>query len=220
MKHLDEKSVNALINYGVMQILYINDTAYNCCKFLEDELTQIPYKTNAVKKVYGALMKRWDIHRKTLTSPDLDQYSIAALFGEMDEYVDDFIISFQKAIQDVLEREKVPYAHWIAKVETANTMCAYAEQIAKDIVTGIVKIDKRASLLSLMTASEPRRVMSNLAELVQSIHVKKTIDLNTEPTVQTAFKKLNKSFISPENFINAQTVADEENRAEGRMTIM
>lgn len=220
MKNLDEKAINALINYSVMQILYINDAAFNCCKQLGDELSKIPYKSNAVRKVYGALMKRWQVHRDILESPDLDQDSVAELFGEIDGYVDKNIDSFRDAVKGVLERENVEHADWIADVETANTLCSYAVQIAKDIIEGLVKVDKRASFFTLLMANEPKRVMGNMSELVQSIHVKKEIELNTEPTVQASFRKLNKQFISAENFINAQHKADAENRANGRMVIM
>lgn len=220
MKNLDEQSINALINYGIMQILYINDAAYNCCKQLGDELPNIPYKSNAVKKIYSALMKRWQVHRDILNDPGLDPNSVAALFGEMDEYVDQFVDQFQASIQDVLTREGVPNAHWVANVETANTMCAYAVQIAKDYVESIVHFDKRAAMITAMIANEPARVMSNMSTVVNSIHVKKDIDLKTEPTVQRTFKKFNKSFISPENFLKAQQTADAENAAEGRMLIM
>lgn len=108
----------------------------------------------------------------------------------------------------------------MASVETALTVCDYAEQVSKDIIERLVKVSKRISLLIPLVVAEPARVMRNLADMVQQIHVRVEMDLNTVPEVQTAFRQLNKAFLDPNNFKKAQMTADEENAAEGRMTIM
>lgn len=220
MKNLTESQIYQLENYAVFQILYINDAAYNCCKFLKDELDTIPYKTKAVRKIYDALMKRWAAYKEYVDSVGINQDSVAALFCEIDEYMDECISKLQTAIQDVLERENVTYAHWIAKCETAMTVCDYASEISKKIIEKLVHVSKRVVWLIPLIVAEPAKVMQNMAETVSLIHVKANIDLNQQESVKVAFRQLNKAFCNPHNFKNAQTVADAENIAEGRMTIM
>ena len=134
--------------------------------------------------------------------------------------MDDRITKLQKAIQEVLERENVPHAHWIASCETAMTVCDYATEISKSIIERLVKVSKRVTWLIPLIVAEPARVMASMADMVQQIHVRAEIDLNKEEKVQVAFRQLNKAFCDPHNFKKAQTTADEENAAEGRMTIM
>lgn len=220
LENLSQNHVNQLENYAMFQILYVNDAAYNCCKFLGKELETIPYKTKSVRKVYGALMKRWAAYQEFVSSTGLDLNIIANLFSEMDEYMDDRITKLQKAIQDVLERENVPNAHWIASCETAMTVCDYATEISKSIIERLVKVSNRVTWLIPLIVAEPARVMASMADMVQQIHVRAEIDLNNEEKVQIAFRQLNKAFCDPNNFKKAQTTADEENAAEGRMTIM
>lgn len=220
MANLSEVEIVQLENYATFQILYINDVAYNLCKFLGDELKTIPYKTKSVQKVYSALMKRWAAYQEFVASTGIDQNSVATLFSEMDEYMDDRITKLQKAIQEVLERENVPHAHWIASCETAMTVCDYATEISKSIIERLVKVSKRVTWLIPLIVAEPARVMASMADMVQQIHVRAEIDLNKEEKVQVAFRQLNKAFCDPHNFKKAQTTADEENAAEGRMTIM
>ena len=220
LENLDQNQVNQLENYATFQILYVNDAAYNCCKFLGKELETTPYKTKNVRKVYGALMKRWAAYQEFVASTGIDQNSVATLFSEMDEYMDDRITKLQKAIQEVLERENVPHGHWIASCETAMTVCDYATEISKSIIERLVKVSKRVTWLIPLIVAEPARVMASMADMVQQIHVRAEIDLNNEEKVQIAFRQLNKAFCDPHNFKRAQTTADEENAAEGRMTIM
>lgn len=220
MANLSEVEIVQLENYATFQILYVNDAAYNCCKFLGKELETIPYKTKNVRKIYGTLMKRWAAYQEFVASTGIDQNSVATLFSEMDEYMDDRITKLQKAIQEVLERENVPHAHWIASCETAMTVCDYATEISKSIIERLVKVSKRVTWLIPLIVAEPARVMASMADMVQQIHVRSEIDLNKEEKVQVAFRQLNKAFCDPHNFKKAQTTADEENAAEGRMTIM
>ena len=220
MANLSEVEIVQLENYATFQILYINDVAYNLCKFLGDELKTIPYRTKSVQKVYGALMKRWAAYQSFINATEMNMESVAALFCEMDEYIDDRVSKFRNAVEHTLTEAGVENAHWVASVETALTVCDYAEQVSKDIIERLVKVSKRISLLIPLVVAEPARVMGNLADMVQQIHVRVELDLNTVPEVQTAFRQLNKAFLDPNNFKKAQTTADEENIAEGRMTIM
>lgn len=219
--NLTETEIVQLENYVAFQILYINDVAYNACKFLEPEIKKIPYKSNAVAKAYNALMKRWKTYQAFVDQADMDQNSVAALFCEMDEYIDDTVIEITKAIRTVLYNNAVDYPEYIAKVETAYVVCDYASKISKTLIEKIVKKSKRIVYLIPLIIDEQTRIMGNLADTVAAIHVRGcNIDLNKEPTVMSAFNKINKSFINATNFKNAQEIADEENIAEGRMTIM
>ena len=220
LENLSENDVYQLENYAVLQILYVNDAAYNCCKFLGEELNKIPYKTNTVKKLYSVLMRRWSAYRAFVDSTELDKNTVATLFSEMDEYMDERIDKLQNSIQEVLERENVPHAHWIASCETAMTVCDYATEISKTIIEKLLKVSKRVAWLIPLVVAEPSKVMASMADTVQQIHVRAEIDLNKEEKVQTAFRQLNKAFCNPQNFRKAQATADEENAAEGRMTIM
>ena len=220
MNNLTEDNIRQLENYATFQILYINDVAYNCCKFLDNDLKKIPYKTKAVTKVYGALMKRWNAYQEFINMTEMNMDSVAALFCEMDKYIDDRVTKFRNAVQKVLEDAGIDQAAWVAQVEAALTVCDYAERVATDIIESLLPKSKRMTLLIPLIVKEPARVMGNLADIVQKIHVKVNIDLNTIPEVQAAFRQLNKAFLDPNNFKKAQTTADAENMAEGRMTIM
>lgn len=220
MANLSEVEIVQLENYATFQILYINDVAYNLCKFLGDELKKIPYKSKAVPKIYAALMKRWNAYQEFINATGMDMNSVAALFCEMDEYIDNRVSKFSKAMENAMAGAGAEHPHWIASVETAYTVCDYAEQISKDIIERMAGISKKASCLISLVISEPKRVMKNLADTVQEIHVRVNLNLNDVPEIQSAFRQLNKAFLDPNNFKKAQTTADEENMAEGRMTIM
>lgn len=220
LNNLSETEIYQLENYAVFQILYVNDIAYNCCKFLEKELDTVQYKSNAVRKVYGALMKRWNAYREFIKLTGMDQDMVANLFCEMDEYMDAKVTKVQRAITEVLEREEIDYAHWVANCESAATICEYAVEISLRLIEKLSNISKRISILKQIVIAEPARVMVNMSEMVQNIHVRKEIDLNKEDTIQAAFRQLNKAFCNPENFKSAQTTADKVNISEGRDTIM
>lgn len=220
MKNLSEDSIHQLENYATFQILYINDAAYQRCMMLGNILKDIPYKTKAVNTIYNALMKRWYAYNEFVKSTGINMDSVYALFGEIDEYIDERIAKFKKAIEQTLSDSGVDNAMWISHVETALTICDYAEQVSRDIIERLVGISPRATFLIPLIIKEPARVMGNLADVVQKIHVKVEIDLNTIPEIQTAFRQLNKAFLDPKNFKKAQEKADVENIAEGRMTIM
>lgn len=220
MDNLDENGIRQLENYATFQILYINDVAYNLCLNLNQELSKIPYKSNGVRKVYDALMKRWKAYQEFINMTDMNMESVAELFSHMDSYIDERVDKFRNAIEAVLEQNNVQPSHWIASVETALTLCEYAEQFARDIIASLTKKSKRIAFLYPLVIKEPARVMKNMGDIVQQIHVKITLDLNTVPEIQAAFRQLNKAFVSANNFKQAQEAADEENIAEGRMTIM
>ena len=122
MQHLDEKSIANIENYAVYQILYMNDVACNACKFLGEELKTIPYKSKAVPTVYNALMKRVNAYWEFLNITGIDHYSIANLFCEMDEYVDDRISDFKSAMTECLTDAGIQQAHWVASVECTYTL--------------------------------------------------------------------------------------------------
>ena len=98
MQNLDQNSIYQLENYVVYQILYLNDTACNACKFLGDELKTIPYKSKAVSTLYNALMKRVNAYWEYINIAEVDKYSLAELFGEMDEYLDEPVANFKKTM--------------------------------------------------------------------------------------------------------------------------
>ena len=165
-------------------------------------------------------MKRWSAYRKFIEISGIDQNTMANLFGEMDEYMDEKVDKLRTSMQKVLDRENVQYAHWIANCESAMTVCEYAVEISLKFIERIYKISNRITILKRLVIAEPANVMRDMAELVQKIHVRADIDFNKEDSIQAAFRQLNKAFCNPENFKNAQTTADEINIAEGNDTIM
>ena len=221
MKNLDDAGVAQIENYAVYQILYMNDVACNACKFLGDELKTIPYKSKAVQTVYNALMKRVNAYWDFVNVTNLDQYSLAELFCEMDDYLDDKIEDFKTAMSDFLEKTDISQPHWVASVECASTLCDYATVVAKDYIRSISNVSPNARYLLGLVIEEIFNVSRSLSKTVQEIHVgKKVIDLNTNPQISSAFKKLNKAFVQPRNFVNAVQNADKINEAEGRIKLM
>jgi hypothetical protein len=223
MKNPTEQQIHTVTNYVVYQILYVNDAACNECKFLGDKLKNIPYKGKGAQKIYGALMKRinayWEFVNDILK---LNSESLAELMGEMDEYMNGAIDGLRDSIRNVLERHGIGNPDWVASVETARTCVEYAIQVTKDYIEGLKKINKEAYALSPFIITEIGRVADNLADFVQQAAGmgKMTIDLNKDEDALRAFKRLNKAFIKPENFIKAAKNADKVNEAEGRIKLM
>lgn len=221
MQHLDEKSIANIENYAVYQILYMNDVACNECKFLGEELKTIPYKSKAVHTVYNALMKRVNAYWDFINNTKVDQYSIANLFEGMDGYLDDKIADFKNAVTVCLKNAGIQYAHWVASVECASTLCDYATMTAKDYIRSVSKISPNAKYLLGLCIEEIFNVARSLSETVQDIHVGKTvINLNDNPKIVSSFNKLNKAFTNPKNFINAVSTADKANEKENRIQLM
>lgn len=221
LKNLDPNGIAQLENYAIYQTLYINDAACNECKFLRSKLEKMPYKSKAVSKIYNALMKRVDAYWEMVYSTSIDKDSLANLFCNMDDYMDEPINNLKKAIEEVLVENNVPYADWIASVETAYTVCHLAEVASLELIQHVSKWSKEIHKMKCMVISSIVEVILNMSETVQEIHMSKiSIDLNTNPKTMGAFKKLHKTFSDPNKFLAAAAAADKENRAENKMTLM
>lgn len=221
LNNLDPNSIAQLENYAIYQTLYINDAACNECRFLRGKLEKMPYKSKAVSKVYNALMKRVDAYWEMIYSTSIDKNSLAALFSNMDDYMDAPIDNLKKAIEEVLVENNVPHADWVAAVETAYTVCHLAEVASLELIEHVSKWSKEIRKMKCVVISSIVEVIRDMSDTVQSIHMSKMcIDLNTNPKTMSAFKKLYKTFSDPNLFMDAAKVADAENKAEHRMTIM
>lgn len=222
MKNPTPEMIRNLENYCLYQILYINDAACNAVKFLESDLAKIPYKGKGARTIYNAAMKRVNAYFELINVCGIDMNSIANLFGEMDGYIDPKVTNLTKAIEDVLTSHNVDNAHWIAKVETASILCEYAVKIGKDYVDRIEKINpKNGKILNKLLIAEISKVVYSLSEFVITVSNCRTeIDLNNEQSVVKAYSKFSKDFITPKNFLEAVTEADEMNAEEGNMRLM
>ena len=222
LENLTENQIYQLENYTVFQILYINDAACNECRFLESKLNAMPYRSKAIRKIYNALMKRVNAYWDMVYSTAIDKDSLANLFGNIDNYMDEPIAQLKDAIQKVLEENGVPYADWVASVETAYTLCHYAEISSLELIDKVSKYSKEVYKMKVVVISSITNVARNLTESVQEIHMGKKydIDLNTNPVTMKAFKRMYRAFSDPQMFLNAAKSADEENEKEGRMKLM
>lgn len=221
LQNLDSNGIAQLENYIVYQILYLNDTACNACKFLGDELKTIPYKSKAVQTIYNALMKRVNAYWEYINIAEIDKYALAELFGEMDEYLDEPVANFKKTISDFLAENGIEHAHWVASVECAYTMCEYAVVCAKDYLSSLCKVSPNGKYILGLVIEEIRKVAREMSHMVQTIHVgKTTVDLNQDTHIKSAFKKLNKAYTNPTNFLDAVNTADKENEANNRQKLM
>ena len=222
LENLTQNQIYQLENYTVFQILYINDAACNECRFLRGKLEKIPYRSKAIKKIYDALMKRVNAYWEMVYSTAIDQESLSALFSNMDDYMDEPIFELKNAIQKVLEENEVPYADWLASVETAYTLCHFAEMCSLELIQKVSKWSKEVYKMKAVVISSITEVARSLTESVQEIHMgnKYNIDLNTNPITMRAFKRMYKAFSDPRMFLNAAKSADDENEKEGRMKLM
>lgn len=221
LNNLDPNSIAQLENYAIYQTLYINDAACNECRFLRGQLEKMPYKSKAVKKIYDALMKRVNAYWEMVYSTAIDQESLASLFSNMDDYMDEPISNLKKSIKEVLDENDVPYSDWVASVETAYTVCHLAEVSSLELIQHVSKWSKEIHKMKCIVISSIVDVILSMSETVQAIHMSKiNIDLNINPKTMGAFKKLYKTFSDPNRFLAAVKSADEENKAEHRMTIM
>lgn len=222
MQHLDEKSIANIENYAVYQILYMNDVACNECKFLGEELKTIPYKSKGAQIKYNALMKRVNAYWEMINASDVDQAALAELFANMDVYTDENIDNFRKSIDEVLMAHGVGQHAWVAKVETALVMCQYAVQIGIDLLDRLQHLpNTHPATIRKLLIVEVLQIMDDFSKFVtEAAHLGSTIiDLNKEPTVEAAFRKLNIAYIKPENYTKALAAANKENEAEGRMLL-
>lgn len=226
MKNPTPQMVVNLENYVVYQILYANDAACNQVKFLAPHIETIAYNSELTRKrlktIYGALMKRVNSYWEMMNSSQIDQASIAELFANMDIYTDDNIDNFRNAIDDVLIKHGVEQHEWVAMVETAHVMCQYAVQIGIDMLDRLQRMpNTHPATIRKLLIVEILRVMDGFSKFVaDAAHLGNTlIDLNKEPTVEAAFRKLNIAYIKPENYTKALAAANRENEAEGRMVL-
>jgi hypothetical protein len=221
LNNLDPNSIAQLENYAIYQTLYINDAACNECRFLRGKLEKMPYKTKGVEKIYKALMKRVDAYWEMIYSTSIDKESLATLFCSMDDYMDEPISNLKKAVEEVLVENNVPYADWVASVETAYTVCHLAEVSSLELIQHVSKWSKEIHKMKSIVITPIVDVIRSMSEIIQDIHMSKiSIDLNTNPKTMGAFKKLYKTFSDPNKFLTAVKYADAENKAEHRMTIM
>ena len=222
LENLTQNQIYQLENYTVFEILYINDAASNECRFLESKLNAMPYRSKAIRKIYNALMKRVNAYWEMIYSTTIDKDSLANLFGNIDDYMDEPISELKNAIQKVLEENEVPHADWVASVETAYTLCHFAEMSSLELIQKVSKWSKEVYKMKAVVISSITDVARSLTESVQEIHMgnKYNIDLNTNPTTMRAFKRMYKAFSDPRMFLNAAKSADEENEKEGRMKLM
>lgn len=226
MKNPTPQMVVNLENYVVYQILYANDAACNQIKFLAPHIEKVEYVSELTRKrlktIYNALMKRVNAYWEMINASDVDQSSLAELFANMDVYTDENIDNLRNAIDDVLIKHKVEQHEWVAKVEAALVMCQYAVQIGVDLLDRLQRLpNTHPATIRKLLIVEVLRVMDDFSKFVaEAAHLGNTlIDLNKEPTVEAAFRKLNITYIKPENYTKALAAANKENEAEGRMLL-
>lgn len=217
LDHLTPQQLFNLESYVTYQILYINDAACNCCKFLGGTLKTIPYKSNQAQKIYGALMKRINAYWELIQLAVPAQTSLSELFSNMDGYMDGCIEKMQKEIESVLVGREIQNPKWIAQLETARTVTAYAVEISNELIHRLLKFTPRALDLKKLILAEPLRVIDNLCKFVQEAnHMRNVnINLNEMPRVVGAFSRLTKQFLKAENYTTALNEANEENRKNG-----
>lgn len=226
MKNPTPQMVRGLENYCIYQIVYMNDAACNAIKFLEPRIENVKYNhpstSKRLKAIYGGVKKRADEYMRKFSN-SFDQYAIAELFGNMDEYTEENIDNLRKSIEDVLVSRNLEQSAWIASVETANILCQYAVQIGLDLISRLERLPgSHPFLMRELLITDILKAMNDLNNFVASAgHIgNMLIDLNKEPEVVKAFRAFNKAYIKPENFTSAATRADEENIAEGREAVM
>lgn len=222
MKNPTPQMVVNLENYCVYQILYANDAACNQVKFLGETLKTIQYKSKGAQTKYNALMKRVNAYWDMINSSDINKDSLAEMFANMDGYTDKHIDNFRNAVNDVLVKNNVEQHTWVAQVETALVMCQYAVQLGTDLLARLKLLpNTHPVIISKLLIVEILRVMDDLCKFVtEAAHLGNVvINLNEEPTVQEAFRALNKAYNKPENYTKALADANEENYAEGRMLL-
>lgn len=226
MKNPTPQMVVNLENYVVYQILYANDAACNQIKFLAPDIEKVEYVSELTRKrlktIYNALMKRVNAYWEMINASNVDQAALAELFANMDIYTDENIDNFRKSIDEVLILHGVGQHEWVAKVETALVMCQYAVQIGIDLLDRLQYLpNTHPATIRKLLIVEVLRVMDGFSKFVaESAHLGNTlIDLNKEPTVEAAFRKLNIAYIKPENYTKALAAANRENKAEGRMVL-
>lgn len=219
MKNLSPNEKTELENYYVYQILYINDIACNYCKEISVELKKVPYRSNGAKKIYGALMKRVNAYFDLIANCGLDMNSIANFFAERDDAVFDKIYNFKNAIYDVFEKNNITHASWLAACETASTLCDYAVKLCQEYIKRIAKYSSEESArkikcLVIMSISE---VIDSLCKFSYNAAGTGSVNLNlnTDQTVVSSFKRLSKEFLNPDSYINAKDAANILNKKEG-----
>lgn len=197
--------------YGFYGVLYLNDVVFNLCKDVERELHSLDYKDKGAQKICGALSKRMDNYFDIIKEPLLDRYSLAALFGEIDDYMDQRVSEVAREIENVLVGYSISNAHWLACCETTHLLCRYAIQINEMFQSAGIMSDDQRFIVGLANLTEILGILDSLCHFAIVVgHVRDNINLNQHDKVLKAFKRLDKAFLDGEKFSNAMNAAQTE----------
>lgn len=119
------------LRIAIYNILYVNDLACACVIDMKDKVKTQDKET---QKIYGALLKRQINYEKELLNILQGQINFCAdVNAEMDDAVQDKVLSLYVAIYDYLKANNVDNCTFIAHAELAYTIIGYS----------IMSIDKR-----------------------------------------------------------------------------
>ena len=217
----DEHTIAALENYCLYLLMYVNDMACTKCRFLGTELKKLTFRTKRPEVLHNALMKRVKAYMDMIDSSELDQNALANLFSEMDLFMDNAVGDFEREMTNALKDHNVPNYEVLAKCETTRAVCDYAVCMGHRIVESLNEAHGRGFLLKPFILQEMLNVMNDICSYVYaSAHIGGAINLNEIPALTKAFNKLNKTFISPDNFAKALANAEKENKEDGNKSLM
>lgn len=214
-------------NYFVFNLLYLNDTACNAIKFLESDLIKRSYKGKWAKTLYNAAMKRVNAYFE-FVEQCVDTNSLANLFVEMDNYVDNLVIEMRAAIRKALQRNGYPEdeSRWIASVETAYTMCDYAIGFGNDCKKKMSELGCGSNTISIFnrlfinSISQVMRDFTNAVVEASPYKSRCVIDLGEDEGVKNALERLSRVYMNPKHFSKAIDIADQQNEEEGTPKLM
>lgn len=206
-----EINYDNLLAYGTYTVLYLNDTAVNCCLMIEKQLNEQGYG-NYICNLYRKLKKQVQAYNKMLYSTMKDDVNQFAEFnGNMDDLVDEPLYAYRRSIAKVYEDSGVPNADFYALLETARSLTEYACSINDYIIQKIQVHNKAIANLSRYRLTDVNNACNKFVRHVYSLlKPQPAIVMNTESEVVEKFRILNDALLSLNSFDTAYRKTVEE----------
>lgn len=205
---MDKLKEEQLLLYATYTILYLNDTACNCIKELQQYVDGMDKES---KKIYGALSKRANKYFEALGNiVDNSIDYLADYCSEMDDLCYSPMLNFKNALYDAYKEHNIDNSEYYTQVETMRSMVELAIVASKKVIASVYTKVPKAKWLNNYIINEIGRVANNFADwsyrkVPKDLH----INLNDDCCVMKHFREMSEIMVDFKSFHKAYTKAIE-----------
>ena len=193
------------LRIAIYNILYVNDLACDCVIDMKDKVKTQDKET---QKIYGALLKRQINYEKELLNILQGQINFCAdVNAEMDDAVQDKVLSLYVAIYDYLKANNVDNCTFIAHAELAYTIIGYSILSIDKRIEECRKYNKDVVNLRAYKLTEMQSIAYNLCNWLG--RKCDGINLNDSSEIKEAYHQLDKVLTNCSVIENAIIKAEE-----------